>query len=256
MTGFTRVSEIIGVSEARDIGDCFAAAAEEEFFERLTDFDDSEIESPTSGVAPSPLSPPPSINIKDVVDTISRAATSRSRRDDRDPQIAAVLLRRLLAGKILAQPGGVGDVETVREGKLVGVDVEQAVRDVFFAIGVDLDQEAPTRESEEALWGAVAQVARASLAATPPQPGKDWLKIARSNFFAARAVKLSDARERVRSATEREEVVRAVALASTPPLPPQGNAAFQPAPAPSTVPAPVPIPGVVPGTDTMQVIPE
>jgi hypothetical protein len=43
---------------------------------------------------------------------------------------------------------------------------------------------------------------------------------------------------------------------STPPLPPQGNAAFQPAPAPSTVPAPVPIPGVVPGTDTMQVIPE
>jgi hypothetical protein len=43
---------------------------------------------------------------------------------------------------------------------------------------------------------------------------------------------------------------------STPPLPPQGNAAFQPAPAPSTVPAPVPIPGVVPGTDTMQLIPE
>lgn len=43
---------------------------------------------------------------------------------------------------------------------------------------------------------------------------------------------------------------------STPAPPPQGNAAFQPGPAPSTVPAPVPIPGLVPGTDTMHVIPE
>jgi hypothetical protein len=42
---------------------------------------------------------------------------------------------------------------------------------------------------------------------------------------------------------------------STPAPPHQGNAAFQPAPASST-PAPVPIPGLVPGTDTMHVIPE
>jgi hypothetical protein len=40
MTGFTRVSEIIGASEARDIGYCFAAAAEAEFLERISDIPD------------------------------------------------------------------------------------------------------------------------------------------------------------------------------------------------------------------------
>jgi predicted P-loop ATPase len=215
MTGFTRVSEILGLSEARDIGYCFAEAAREELFERLTDFTDHE-----PGSLPS-LPVAPSVNIHDVADAVSALATKLARNVDHDTAILSVLVRRVLAGKPMGTLDGLGDVETVKIGKQAGLPAEEAVCEVFFRIGLALDQSPlPSKAEEQALWGALAEVARASLHVTPAQSGKDWLKIAQSNFFSARAVKVNDARERARQKVDRSEVARAQ-LQIPPPLPDQ-----------------------------------
>lgn len=168
MTGFTRVSEIIGEEAAKKLGDEITDASNESFLtrQRARAAADKAIganaggAATTNGASAVPAPPAP-IDVPALRASVRSAAMRKMASDDRDDKINAIILRRALAGEALGVPGGVGDVETVREGAAAGVDAEEAVRLVAGTLAFAF----PSGTS----WEGAAEVLRASLSCMDPK---------------------------------------------------------------------------------------
>ena len=221
LTGYTRLAEVCGESLARAVGDAVADAKNNAFLQEI----EVELAVPAA-VLPipaipsaipsipvsSPIPPAVPIDLQSVRDALAKCVASRARSLDRNDKIAAILLRRALAGQALAKPGGAGDPETVRAGAVCGIAPAEAVRSVASDAAWALPTGVP--------WDAVAEVILLALGATPEAPLGGWR--AEVEGHIARARKARRVREAERALEERR--LRA-AVFSAPPIPPASPAA-------------------------------
>lgn len=239
MTGFTRVCEILERDEADEIGALFTDAAHEAFLRDIPLVERGAVPSLVgSQVVSAPPPVPVFVDLKALRDKVSSIASKRASSSERDDKIQATLLKRVLAGKPIALPGGYGDVETVRDGAQRGVGREKAILSVAGLLGFAL----PTRTP----WDAVGEIFRISMAVTQVEPGGDWMKFAKKAFERAQTQCEVQRHQETRAlAAQRErftESYKAAAIAAVPSVPPALPPALPPAGAPPSSPPRVPAP--------------
>ena len=213
MTGFTRVSEIIGADAARDLGE-FINDARREIYQRA--FERNFPERAKEFFEPIPPSPA-DIDFKTLREITVKLATKKARSIKRDDKILAILLRRVLKNERLAVPGGVGDVETVPDGEENGVGRGKAVRRVVWALAYAFPPGTP--------WDAAAEIVRPSFQMTEADPGQDWMTVGEREFVRAQQKYAIEAAERAMREAERSEAARAEAIDEALPsgAPPDGE---------------------------------
>ena len=205
MTGFTRVVEIIGNDVAKEFGDLITDARNAAILRNTPAFGVSGAPSTTSTALVASPTPAAPVDLATLRKEISSLAGKRMRSMERDDKITGILLRRLLAGEPLAQPGGIGDPETVRTGDDNGVGREAALRTVTGLLAFTLPDNTP--------WDAVAEILRKSLSVTAAEPGQDWLTTAQKFYKRALTTKAVKEAERRQEIATYQERVRQNALA-------------------------------------------
>jgi hypothetical protein len=211
MTGFTRVAEIVGEDVARELGD-FLTDARNEAILRNTPVlgtaatGTSTALTTTTGTAATPAAP---VDLAALRKEVSALASKRMRSLERDDKITGILLRRMLNGEPLAQPGGIGDPETVRSGDDNGIGREAALRTVTGLLAFTLDPSTP--------WDAVAEILRPSLSITAAEPGQNWLSTAQKFYKRSLTTRQVKEAERKAEIATYQERVRQTALAAVKP---------------------------------------
>lgn len=182
MTGFSRVSEILGTDEAKELGDYFTSAANDCFLSQFRPVPrprqpspdgDSGAISVDEDVEP-PAAPPVPIDFKELRREVTKATAKRQKSEDRSDKVDAVLLRRLHKHEPLVPAPGVPDPETIREQDGESATARDAVRSTARLLAFYLPKGTP--------WDAVEQLFAPSLAVTQ---GTDLLGHARRSFEAA-----------------------------------------------------------------------
>ena len=216
MSGYTRVSEIVGESAARAIGDAITDARNEAFLRdvafaaALVGSSDASVLSspgdrvtvdsgstaaaagsadPSARLPPAP-SPEVAVDLGEARRRVSALALSRSRSLDRDDRVAAVVIRRALDGDPLARAG---DPETVLAGASDGLSPEAAVRSAVWSVALALPLGAP--------FGVAREILQKSLRDTPDAPSGGWLAFAETAYRRAmRSRRASDAKAAIAEA--------------------------------------------------------
>jgi putative DNA primase/helicase len=238
MTGFNRVCDILARDEADEIGALFTDAAHESFLRGIPLVERGSVPNLVGSQvvsAPPPVAPV-FVDLKALRDKVASLANKRGASFDRDDKIQATLLRRVLAGKPVALPGGYGDVETVREGAQRGVGREKAVLSVASTLGFALPARTP--------WDAVAELVRVSLAVTQVDPGRDWLSFAQKAFERAQTQAEVQRREEVQRVAAQREALAALYMtqaAAPPALPPSVPPSLPPGVPPASAPPAPPL---------------
>lgn len=231
MTGFTRVAEILGDDVAKTFGDYLTDASNDVALKGLKPREVpavypvlasypalSSVPALPAGIPPLPAGVPalptlpvyvaPAAQVHTDINAlrkqVSELAGKKSRSMERDDKINGILLRRVIHGEPLARAGGIGDVETVREGEDYGVKPDDAMRLVVGSLAYTFPLNTP--------WGAAAEILRASIASLPATPGVNWMEAARKAYRRAQTKRILDEDKQAQEKVAYTEAVRANAL--------------------------------------------
>lgn len=145
---------------------------------------------------PIPPAPPLVVDLAALRKQIKAIAAKKSASLSRNERIMSVLLQRLLSGSPLAEPGGVGDIETKKENEDNGITPEDAVPRVAGAIAFKIDTMIPAE--------GLTEIVRRSLTTIGKQPieGGDWLSIFKSCFERSQRMRIEqETKQRKQSQT-------------------------------------------------------
>lgn len=229
LTGFTRVSEIVGAEAAREIGDLFSDASNSSFLAALRPLEEAAV-SPSAPAAepsqaadiPAPV-PQVALDYDALKENIKKIRLKKRASKERAQRIEYVLLGRLLKKEQLATVDGENDLETAEEGQRTGIRIIDAVRRTMSILANEL----PTNVSWEALIPLIGLSLRVNRS-------DDWFNYARKSFARSRRARERRELENTRQVQERQAAFRATydPLAPAP--------ASTPAPALPSAPPPVP----------------
>jgi hypothetical protein len=203
MTGFTRTAEILGEDTAKEFGDFLTDARNEAYLRNTPTFGSTTAGATTAGAQTSVAAAP--VDLVLLRKEVSSLASKRMRSLERDDKVTGILLRRVLNGEALAQPGGMGDPETVRTGDDNGIGREAALRAVTGLLAFTLPENTP--------WEAVAEILRPSLSITAAEPGQDWLTTAQKFYKRSLTTRSVKEAERKNEMVVYQDRVRQNALA-------------------------------------------
>lgn len=219
MTGFTRVADIIGEDVAEEFGDYLTDARNEAF---LRGFGASMAASSANPETRALTIVPAPVDVGSLRAIMSDLAAKRARSFERDDKIAAILLRRVLAGRPVTHEG---DVETVLDGAEQPVAPDEAIRNIAGTMAFVFPPGTP--------WEGAAEVLRTSLRATMRDPNnstRDWLEFAEKTYKRSQQTREISDLQRQKDNAERVEKIRAAVTASatvsawrTPTQPPDGD---------------------------------
>jgi len=235
MTGYSRMLEILPEEDAAEIGEAISKCASEEFLAPLREKYAAGDRSAEIVELVAPAPPAAAIDLNVVRREIRDYVNKKGRQNTQLSQVQATLLRRVLDGKLLARPDGVGDPETRLDDNDNGVSIPSAIN----RVGTLLANAVPVTTP----WHAVREIVRDSVAqlAAPPE-GQTWLARMEVAYKAGLAERVRAKAKGLHESTQTRDKIRQAYMGGDVPPPPPPVVASSVPPLPPPLPFPTPPP--------------